>query len=239
VKDGNVGLLGVNAVSAESGSIYLVQHLHNITKIIEASNRLIFVVGLEKLLGSDSEAGFQAKCCGLFGLDNILEELFTRKTDPEVKPPAKIRSKVKKTELRDESFNFSLPSELHIIILDNGRSDLIGSKFQSLLECIGCKACSRLCPRVRQGPGSDLELPTNPRDILLSGFTKGLDFAAEHGLFECTTCGNCENLCPVDIPLPDLTLQMRELCTKVGLVPASHKRISENIEARGNPYLSV
>ncbi len=239
VKDGNVGLLGVNAISVDSGSIYLVQHLHNIAKIIEACDRLIFVVGLEKLLGSDSDAEFQAKCCGLFGLDNILEELFTRKVEPEAKPPAKTRFKVKKTELQEEPSGFNLPSELHIIILDNGRSDLIGSKFQSLLECIGCKSCSRMCPRVRQGPSSDLEVPTNPRDILLSGFTRGLEFAAEHGLFECTTCGNCENLCPVDIPLPDLTLQMRELCTKEGLVPASHKRISENIEARGNPYLSV
>jgi len=239
-KKGTVGLLGVNTVSAESGSIFLVQHLHNITRLINASDKLIFVIGLEKLLNSDTDAWFQAKCCGLFGLDNILEELFSIKGEPDAGPLKKSKRKGKTTAAEEDLLNFSRPSELHIIILDNGRSELIGTRFQSLLECIGCKACSRMCPRVRQGkrikPG--LDIPTNPRDILLSGFNRGLEFATENGLYECTTCGNCENLCPIDIPLPDLTLRMRELCVKEGLVPASYNRVSENIEARGNPYLS-
>jgi len=140
-----------------------------------------------------------------------------------------------------------MPSEVHIIILDNGRRALSGSKFQELLDCIGCKACARMCPRIRKGASKceyeptpkNLAIPTTPRDILFSGFTNGSSYAAEHGLFDCTTCGNCEKLCPIDIPLPKLVLKMRELCTKQNLAPEVYYKISKNIEINGNPYISA
>ena len=74
---------------------------------------------------------------------------------------------------------------------------------------------------------------------LFSGFTNGSSYAAEHGLFDCTTCGNCEKLCPIDIPLPELVLKMRELCTKQNLAPEVYYKISKNIEVNGNPYISA
>lgn len=239
----SVGLLGINAISAESGNIFLVQHLHNITKIIANSSKLIFVVGLEKILKTDTDALFQAKCCGLFGVENILMELLAKRAGDAraTSKPARVKPKAAKTLDYPE---LSLPPEIHIIILDNGRTTLSGTKFESLLDCIGCKACSKMCPRVRKlsvqpSTPDELGAPTNPRDILLFGFTHGLSYAAEHGLYDCTTCGNCEELCPVDIPLPELTLKMRELCLQENLVPGIHKKLSENIKTRGNPHLSA
>ncbi|MCK5560129.1 MAG: lactate utilization protein [Thermoplasmata archaeon] len=241
---GSVGLLGINAISAESGNIFLVQHLHNITKIIADCSKLVCVVGLEKILKTDTEALFQAKCCGLFGVENILTELLSKRAGDEraaTKPTTRAKPKAAKTL---DYHELSLPTEIHVIILDNGRTALGGSKFVRLLDCIGCKSCSRMCPRVRKltvktSTPDELGAPTNPRDILLFGFIHGLSYAAEHGLYDCTTCGNCEELCPVDIPLPELTLNMRELCLKEDLAPGIYKKISENIEARGNPYLSA
>jgi L-lactate utilization protein LutB len=233
-----IGLLGVNSASAESCSIYLVQHLHNITKLIENSDKLFFIIGLEKILETDQDAIFQARCCGLFGLENILIELFTHRDSQDINPPGRDPKLTGKLKESRSGAHLSLPPEIHLILLDNGRTDLAVGKFKRLLECIGCKSCSRMCPRVKHGSTKGLEVPTNPRDILLSGFTCGLKCAADYGLFECTTCGNCESLCPVDIPIPDITLKMRELCMKNKIVPEIYKRISENIEERGNPYLS-
>jgi L-lactate utilization protein LutB len=200
---------------------------------------LVILAGMEKILSTDTEALFQARCCGMFGLENILVELLTYRQGSE---PIK-RKKGKRSVEKYDTSSLSeptIPSEVHIVVLDNGRSKIVNTKYKPLLECIGCKACSSMCPRVRHRSFQEnLEVPTNPRDILFLGLTQGLKFAAENGLYDCTTCGNCENLCPVDIPIPDLTLNMREACQKQGITPEIYTKISNNIAAWGNPYLGT
>lgn len=176
-----VGLLGVNAVSAETGAVYLVQHSHNISELLRAARLLVFVVGIDKIACDDMAAARQASAVALYGADSVCLDLARAQPvdDPLGRfPPA------------------AGQPTLEVILLDNGRTALIDTRYQSLLTCIGCRACATRCPTYPafRGPRG-----WNPKDYLwshLRGDNPSLDL--------CTFCGNCEVDCPLDIPLPGL-----------------------------------
>ena len=104
------------------------------------------------------------------------------------------------------------PDELHVVILDNGRSDVLGTELHEILNCIRCGACLNVCPVYRQvgghaygwvyagrsarcsrrcSPGR--RSPRRPRELPNAS----------------TLCGACMDACPVSIPLQDLLLSLR------------------------------
>ncbi|UCH90068.1 MAG: lactate utilization protein [Thermoplasmata archaeon] len=236
-------LMGVNCLTSD-GNMFMLQHLQNITNVLANAETAIFVVGLEKLVRHYEQGLFQTRCSALFGYETILLELFDRteegpeKTKAAKKRPAQPKLKAKKkgskTGRADQSFiEFSLPAEVHVIILDNGRKGILDTKFKDILKCIGCGACGRLCPRTRwQGSESRL----NARDLIMSAFTFGLEYAKDNGLFDCTLCRNCQFNCPVDIPLQDYLNDLRKACEREKLLPPVYDRLYENILNYNTPY---
>lgn len=102
------------------------------------------------------------------------------------------------------------PHEYHVILLDNGRTDMLGSEFEDMLRCIRCGACMNHCPvyhsmgghaygSVYPGPMGAVLTPS------LAGVEKGgaLPNAS-------TFCGRCESVCPMRIPLPKMMRHWRE-----------------------------
>jgi L-lactate utilization protein LutB len=222
-----IGLLGSNVVSAD-GQIFFMQHLHNISKILATAKKVIVIVGIDRIVSDPEDALFQVKCCGYFGLESVLLEMFLLRDSEEIKTN---RTEDAKGALEKITYKAIHPKEIHIIFLDNGRTEIENGEYEELLMCIGCKACSGMCPRAKRGG-----IYKNPREVLLAGFSNGLEQAFDYGLFECTICGACENLCPVDIPLKLLLSRMRETASKEGLTPEIHKKLSRNIEMHGTPY---
>jgi L-lactate dehydrogenase complex protein LldF len=94
-----------------------------------------------------------------------------------------------------------IDGQMHIIIVDNGRSAIIGSKdFKSSLQCIRCGACINTCPIYRRSGGYSYGY-TIPGPI---GSTLGAskDLRANKTLpFACSLCASCSNVCPVQINL--------------------------------------
>lgn len=101
------------------------------------------------------------------------------------------------------------PEEYHVVLLDNGRSDLLGSEFHDILRCIRCGACINHCPvyGVTSGHAYGWVYP-GPMGSVLTPHFVGIDEA--HELPGASTfCGRCQEVCPVRIPLPDLLRKWR------------------------------
>ena len=102
------------------------------------------------------------------------------------------------------------PGEYHVILLDNGRSAMVGSEFQDMLRCIRCSACMNHCPVFFAVGGHSYGwVYPGPMGSVLTPALVGIDRAGN--LPNASTfCGKCESVCPVKIPLPNLMRHWRE-----------------------------
>jgi L-lactate utilization protein LutB len=250
------GLVGANVIAA-TGEILEVQHLYNISSILSHAKQSFIVVTLDKLVSSYQDAIFQARCNAMFGLDQILLDLFDierlrgvveGKTDKNSKKKSDRSQKDKKSmswDAKSEYFDqYKPPENLHVIILDDARTKFIGTKKEDLLYCIGCRRCGLHCPRVRVGKQKpktvkDLSMVSftlTARELIMDGYLYGLEKVLDEGLFDCSLCRSCSNICPVDIDLADYILKLREECQRKDLFSEPHKRIRKNIQTTGTAY---
>ncbi|MGB9887713.1 MAG: hypothetical protein ACPLPT_08470 [Moorellales bacterium] len=181
-----VALLGVNAVSAADGTVFFLQHFTNIYKDLQRARRVVLVIGLDKLAKDLEAAAFQTRCMGLFGAESMVLE---------VQPGASVKEPpVEPAELPPGLEGEG--RELHVVILDNGRRDLLRSKFRELFLCIGCRACNQRCP-VRHSFQVDwVWTPRNYLKQFLDGAIKSIDV--------CLHCESCRLACPLEIDIPHL-----------------------------------
>ena len=116
--------------------------------------------------------------------------------------------------------------EMHLIIVDNGRTSRLGSDYWEVLKCIRCGACMNTCPVFRRTSGLSYDAPyMGPIGIVLEP-SYDLDRYARLP-YSCTHCGSCGNVCPVKVPIPDLVFYWRDVVVKAGKDQLSH-RIQES-----------
>src|SRR5438270_3614124 len=113
------------------------------------------------------------------------------------------------------------PGEYHVVILDNGRSSMLGGDFADMLRCIRCGACMNHCP-VYHAVGGHAYGWVYPRPMgaVLTPSLIGIDKAG-HLPNASTFCGRCEEVCPVRIPLPRMMRSWREREFERHLSPAT------------------
>lgn len=128
--------------------------------------------------------------------------------------------------------------EMHIVLVDNGRSDILGSPdFRRSLNCIRCGACMNTCPVYRRSGGHSYET-TIPGPIG-SILAPSRDAKAHHSLpFACSLCGSCSDVCPVKIDLHTQLLTWRKEIAVRGYLPWT-KRLSMKFArvVLGNPWI--
>ncbi len=184
-----LALLGVNAIAAEDSTVFFLQHFSNIYDDLKQANKVILVVGLDKIVKSRQDAAFQTKCMGIFGMESVLLGI-----EPKPSKPPSIAE-------------LSLPPggkerELHLLILDNGRTNLLRGDFGDLFLCIGCRACNQHCPIRHSFTEVDyIWTPKNYLSQLLYGTSSSIDV--------CLHCEACRLECPLDIDLPLLMWQAK------------------------------
>ena len=113
------------------------------------------------------------------------------------------------------------PEEYHVVILDNGRSEMLGTEFQDALRCIRCGACMNHCP-VYQSVGGHAYgwVYPGPIGAVMTPQLIGVDKAGD--LPNASTfCGRCEAVCPMRIPLPKMMRHWREREFERHLSPAA------------------
>ncbi len=184
------GLLGVNAISAKDGAVLLLQHMHNISEVFTQANKLVLVASLDKIVENLDAAVFQTRCMALFGWETLPLSIHSRAT----------------TDDNIDNMPFEMPAEetaqkVHIIVFDNGRSHLRGSRYEDLIACIDCRACIKSCPAF---PFTEGDSPWSPKEYIYF-FVTGQNPSLEL----CLECGSCQVDCPLNIDLPGMILDAR------------------------------
>jgi L-lactate dehydrogenase complex protein LldF len=111
------------------------------------------------------------------------------------------------------------PEELHVILLDNGRSAMLGDPgTREVLQCIRCGACQNVCPVYRNIGGHAYGgVYAGPIGAIVSPFLDGAQTAGDLP-FASTLCGACADVCPVKIRIPEVLLHLRQK-VMAGAVP--------------------
>jgi L-lactate utilization protein LutB len=184
------GLLGVNAISAQDGAVLLLQHMHNISEVFTQANKLILVASLDKIVKNLDAAVFQTRCMALFGWGILPLSIHSRATEDD-----------NIDHLPFEMSTEQTAPKVHIIVFDNGRSHLRGSRYEDLLACIDCRACVKSCPAF---PFSTGDSPWSPKEYIYFFVTR-----KNPSLELCLECGSCQLDCPLNIDLLGMILDAR------------------------------
>src|SRR5918995_405739 len=129
--------------------------------------------------------------------------------------------------------------EMHLILLDNGRSELLGTEFEEALYCIRCGACLNVCPVYRQTGGHAYgSTYSGPIGAVITPLLKGNEEARDlpHA---SSLCGACSEACPVGIPLHELLLKLRNRQVEEGLASKAQRaafKVFENTMKRPALY---
>lgn len=112
--------------------------------------------------------------------------------------------------------------EMHLVILDNGRSKRLASPdYWQVLKCIRCGACMNTCPVFRRTSGISYDATyMGPIGIVLEPSYDLYKYARLP--YSCTHCGSCGNVCPVKVPIPQLVFYWRSEVVKHGYGQPSH-----------------
>jgi L-lactate dehydrogenase complex protein LldF len=111
------------------------------------------------------------------------------------------------------------PEHFHVVLVDNGRSTLVGSELAEILYCIRCGACLNSCPVYQQLGGHAYgSVYPGPVGAVLMPAIGGLP--QWHDLPQASSlCGACREVCPVRIDIPRMLLELRDKTTGQGLTP--------------------
>ncbi len=190
--DADVGITGANFLIAESGTTVIVTNEGNgdLTQILPRVH--IVLASLEKVVPTLEDAS------------TILRVLTRAATGQEMAVYTTFSTGPKRAQDLDG------PEEFHVVLLDNGRSSLLGSEFQDILRCIRCGACMNHCPVYRTIGGHPYGWTyVGPMGAVLTPALVGIE-AARHLPGASSFCGRCQSVCPMEIPLPKMMRHWRE-----------------------------
>ncbi len=192
--EADVGLTGGNFVSAESGRIVLITNEGNARFCMAATKIHIAVIGIEKLVPSDRDLALYLNLIARSGTGQQLTVYSQFINGP--KAPNQPDG----------------PEQMHVIFLDNRRTDVLASDCREILRCIRCGACLNVCPVYRQAGGHAYRsVYPGPVGAVLSPLLAGSRFPELADLPKASSlCGACNEVCPVNIPIPDLLLRLRD-----------------------------
>jgi L-lactate dehydrogenase complex protein LldF len=115
------------------------------------------------------------------------------------------------------------PDELHVVLLENGRRNLLGTRYEEMLACIRCGACLNVCPVYRKTAGAAYgPVYSGPMGAVLAPLLVGIERAPSlpHA---SSLCGACTDACPVKIPLHELLLELRRDLVEQRVAPRSER----------------
>jgi L-lactate dehydrogenase complex protein LldF len=187
----DVGITGANFGVSETGSICLVTNEGNARLVSSIPPVHVAIVGMERLVPTTAELAVLLRLLGRSGTGQKLTVYTTLITGP------------RRAGEQDG------PEELHVVILDNGRTNLLRGRYREMLACIRCGACLNVCPVYRKAGGAAYgPVYSGPMGAVLLPLLVGLERAPSlpHA---SSLCGACTDACPVKIPLHELLLDLR------------------------------
>ncbi len=199
--EAGVGITGANFLIAETGSTVIVTNEGNGDLTQSLPKVHVVVTSIEKVVPTLEDCA------------TILRVLARSATGQEMSVYTTFSTGPKRPEDIDG------PEEFHVVLLDNGRSDMVGTALHELLRCIRCGACMNHCP-VYQAVGGHAYgwVYPGPIGAALDPHFLGVE-AAQHLPNASTFCGRCAEVCPMKIPLPDIMRHWREVAHERKVTP--------------------
>lgn len=199
----DVGITGANFLVAETGTSVIVTNEGNgdLTQILPKTH--IVLASIEKIVPT------------LEDVSQLLRVLARSATGQEMSVYTTFSTGPRRSGDADG------PENYHVVLLDNGRSSMLGTSFEEMLRCIRCGACMNHCPVYHAVGGHAYGwVYPGPMGAVLTPTLIGVDKAG-HLPNASTFCGRCESVCPVRIPLPKLMRHWREREFERHLTPAT------------------
>ena len=182
----DVGITGANFLIADTGSNIIVTNEGNGDLTCTLPKVHIVTAAIDKVIPSVDDAMVLLRLLGRSATGQEITAYTTFSTGPK----------------RPEDLDG--PEEYHVILVDNGRSTMLGNEFRDMLRCIRCGACMNHCPVYGSVGGHAYGwVYPGPMGSVLTPMMVGLDEAGNLPN-ACTLNGRCQDVCPVRIPLPKL-----------------------------------
>lgn len=202
----DVGITGANFLVAESGTSIIVTNEGNGDLTQNLPRVHIVVASLEKIVPTLNDAATLLRVLARSATGQDMSVYTTLSTGP--KRPGDLDG----------------PQEYHVVLLDNGRSQMLGTPLQDVLRCIRCGACMNHCPVYHAVGGHAYGwVYPGPIGSVLTPSLRGLD-ESRHLPNASTFCGRCEEVCPMRIPLPRMLRHWREKEFEQHLTPRAARR---------------
>lgn len=199
----DVGITGANFLIAETGSSVIVTNEGNgdLTQTLPRVH--IVLASLEKIVPTIEDTVSLLRVLARSATGQEFSVYTTFSTGPK------------------RAADLDGPEEYHVILLDNGRSNMVGTEFQDMLRCIRCSACMNHCPvYLTVGGHAYGSMYSGPMGSVLTPAIFGAEQA--HLLPSASTfCGKCESVCPMKIPLTGMMRHWRERAFERNLTAAT------------------
>ncbi|MFT9848185.1 LutB/LldF family L-lactate oxidation iron-sulfur protein [Aneurinibacillus sp. REN35] len=214
--EADIGISGCNFAVAESGSVVLISNEGNARLTTTLPKVHIAIMGMERLVPTWED------------LDIVVSMLTRSATGQKIS--------VYMTALSGPRHlgDIDGPEEFHLIVLDNGRSDILGTAYQEVLKCIRCGACLNVCPVYRHIGGHAYGgVYSGPIGAVLTPLLQGYEEWSDLP-YASSLCGACTEVCPVKIPLHDLLIEHRK-----DEVEQGHTGWKEKLAFKGFGYITT
>jgi L-lactate dehydrogenase complex protein LldF len=188
----DMGISGANFIVAETGSTLIVTNEGNGRMVTTLPRVHVAITGIEKVVPTLEDVATLMRLLPRHGTGQTITNYISITTGPR------------------RTADLEGPEHFHVILMDAGRTKLLGTDMQPMLKCIRCGACMNHCP-VYQSVGGHAYgwVYPGPMGSVLTPSYVGLENARDlpHA---STLCNQCGVVCPVKIPLPDLLRKLRE-----------------------------
>ncbi len=190
-----VCITGANFLLSDTGGVVLSENEGDVIKACSMAKIHIVVVGINNIIPSLEDLGI------------LLPLLSSHSTGHSMN--------VVNSVITGPSKNETCPEQMFVILLDNGRSELLQNEvIRQSLSCIHCGACISVCPIFKNIGGYSYETTyIGPIGTVMTPLMNGLDDYSQLATV-CSLCGRCVEVCPVKIPITDLIIENRRLVAK-------------------------
>jgi len=203
--DADVGISGANFAVADTGTIVLVTNEGNGRMITSLPRMHIALMGIEKVIPSMTDLVVFLALLARSATGQKLSSYTTLIRGP--RQPGELEG----------------PEELHLILMDSGRSRQIAGPLREALYCLRCGACLNVCPVYRQIGGHAYgHTYPGPIGILLTAMLHGAESVADLA-HASSLCGACKDVCPVRIDIPRMLIELRGEVERERITPPGER----------------
>lgn len=227
LNDVKVSLTSANAISADDGSIVLIENEGNISLITRATEKHIVAVGIQKIVPT------------IFDALKVVK-IQQRITNVDAGYISIITSPSNTSDIRGKKvLGMYGAKEVVVILVDDWRTRAVKENlfYKDILKCIACKSCDFVCTASRAfGNIYASKYGIGAVNIIRDYIHNGIEAAVKDGLFLCTGCENCKNWCPVNVDIPEIMRKLKKEATEKGLSPPPLEAYKNKILEEKNPF---